>query len=356
MTLFPESVLHDLRRIPGARHSFIRHLAQADGAPARAFLDDEASRVPSPLRERWRELLVSLDNRRFAQGYGEVAAMSKLRPTGWTVETVRPPGPVIQLRDPTGGIADLVVLSFVRQTRPIADAEVVSRLTRAIDRLGARSRVAVVVRKWLPHDFNPEPIRRAINLWLQEVDRGGWDGRYAAYEDEHVSLEFALTGARTTEGSGVVAFTLPPLDALSTLEHVERQLHRALDAWRHSRRGDHPVLVACVADQPWRLPRGYLREMLLGKPVATTTGPDGYRVHYGIEQSPSLLRDPIQRHVQGVLFIDRAISAPEQVTARGYLNPWSHPVRDPDQLGFPCLAMSRREDDGPVMRWFNQTH
>ena len=356
MKLFPKSVLDDVRRIPGARHTFLRHAAGGDGQAWRDFVDEEAEAVPEGLCDRWRDLLVSLDNRRFTQAYAELAAASMLRRSGWTAVGVRAPGPMLVFADPDGNEVDVAVLSFARQLRPRADRAVIDRLLRGLDRLNSRSRVAVVVRRWLPHDFDPEPVRRAIDMWLQEVDRGGWEGRYAAYDDESISLEFALTGGRATPERGVVAFSLGPMDALRTLEAVQAGLVTELDRWRHAVRPDpaRPLLAVCACTQPWGLPRGYLREMLLGKPVRMTTGPDGFLVHYGIEQSPSLLRDPLQRGVQGIFFVDAPVESPESVAMRGYLNPWARTARDPAHFAFPTLATSRVADDGPVLRWFHK--
>ncbi len=354
MKLFPKSVLDDVRRIPGARHAFLRHVTADDGATWRSFAEEEASAAPEGVQNRWRDLLVSLDNRRFTQGHAEVAVSAMLRRSGWSAVGVRAPGPMLVFADPNGQEVDVAVLSFARQQRPKADQAVIDRLLRGLDRLDSKSRVAVVVRRWLPHDFDPEPVRRAIDMWLQEVDRGGWEGRYAAYDDEAVSLEFALTGGRTTTSSGVVAFSLGPMDALRTLEAVQKSLVAELDRWRHAVRPDpaRPLLAMCVCTQPWGLPRGYVREMLLGKPIRMTTGPDGFLVHFGIEQSPSLLRDPLQRGVQGIFFVDASVEAPEQVQARGYLNPWAQRPRDPAHFAFPNLATSRQAEDGPVLRWF----
>ncbi len=356
MQLFPPSILEDVRRIPGARHAFLRQVVANDGAAARAFLAEQVEVAAPSLSDRWRELLQSLDNRRFALGLGEVACHAVLREAGWTALRVEAPGPVLVFAAPDGREVDVSVLSFVRQLRPLADRVIIESLIRSLDRLSSRSRIAVVVRRWLPHDFNPEPVRRAIDMWLQEVDRGGWEGRYAAYDDDAISLEFALTGRRAQPGEGVVAFTLGPLDALRTLESVQSSLSEELDRWRHACSPAHrrPLLAVCASNLPWNLPRGYVREALLGKPIATTTGPDGFLVHYGIEQSPSLLRDPLHADVQGILFVEHSSTRPEQVSGRAYLNPWARSLRDPEHMSVPTLAKVRQNDAGPVLRWFHR--
>jgi hypothetical protein len=356
MQLFSPTILEDVRRIPGARHAFLRQIAEGDGDSIRHFLSEEAELATLSVNHRWGELLHSLDNRRFVQGLGEVAAHSVLRAAGWQVLRAEAPGPILVFADPDGREVDVSVLSFVRQLRPLADQAIIERLVRSLDRLTSRSRIAVVVRRWLPHDFDPEPVRRAIDMWLQEVDRGGWEGRYAAYDDDDISLEFALTGRRAQPGEGVVAFTLGPLDALRTLESVQSTLSEELDRWRHARTRDRrrPLLAVCASNLPWNLPPGYVRESLLGKPIQMTTGPEGLQVHYGIEQSPSLLRDPLQAEVQGVLFVEYGNRPSKDLIGCAYLNPWARERRDPNHLSVPTLGRLDTDDDSVVLGWFHR--
>jgi hypothetical protein len=357
--LFSDAILDDLRRVPGARHSFARQLAHEDGEAVRAMLEDAATRVPAPVRERWRGALTSLENRRFFQGFGEAAATVQLGRAGWTVTELAWPGPSLVARHESGVEADILVLSFIRQVRPGPDAAMIGRLHRALDRVGSRARIAVLVRRWLPHDFDPEPVRRAIDLWLREVDRGGWDGRYAAYDDEHVSLEFALTGEQAAEGEGVVAFTIGPFESQRTLEAIERRMVAELDRDRlHRPRRDRPTLVVTVTDQPYRVSPGYLRELFLGKPFAQVTDPDrpGLELWYGARYAPCLFRDPHYRHVAGVVMVERPADAPAALQARAWLNPWADPDLTAAHVGCPALSLDRFEDapghgGSAVLRW-----
>ncbi|HCH64465.1 MAG: hypothetical protein CL927_05440 [Deltaproteobacteria bacterium] len=355
MPLFAPSILEDVRRISGARHSFLRQIAETDGNDVRQFLSEQAQQADPGVGLRWEELLHSLDNRRFVQGLGEVAAHAVLHASGWQVLRSESPGPVLVFADPDGEEVDVSVLSFIRQLRPLADRAIIENLVRCLDRLTSRSRVAVVVRRWLPHDFDPEPVRRAIDMWLQEVDRGGWEGRYAAYDDDDISLEFALTGRRAQPGEGVVAFTLGPLDALRTLESVQSVVSKELERWRHARssRTDRPLLAVCASSLPWNLPRGYVRELLLGKPVGMTTGEDGMQLHYGIEQSPSILRDPLQDNVQGILFVEYGTTPSNEINGRAYLNPWARRMRDPNHFSIPSLARTQDTGESVTLRWFH---
>ena len=353
LPIFTDDLLADLSRLPGASHSFLKQLSQPDGAPVRELLERTSARVDPSVASRWGDILTSLDNRRFFQGFGEVSAARLLTDAGWAVTGLAPQRGAIEVTRPDGQPLDLLVLGFIRQVRPAPDHAVVARLARALDRAGSQSRLVVLVRRWLPHDFDPEPVRRAVEMWLREVDRGGWDGRYAAYDDEHVSLEFALTREQAREDQGVVAFTLGPFAAHHTLEVVESRMVYELDAWRARGGGrDRPALVCCVSDQPWRINRGYLREVFLGTPDWVTTGADGMRLAFSESYAPALFRDPQYRCVSGVIMAERPAEGPAALRARAWLNPWADQPIDAEELGgLPALRPVEADGDRVVVGW-----
>jgi hypothetical protein len=350
--LFPASFVRDISKLPGSTYSFVRQLCSPDGQRVRDWLEDQASRVAPPIARRWADTLGSLDNRRFFQGYAEVVSTALLARSGWTLDAELP-GTTLPVRDPEGRSFDALVLGFVRQVRPGPDRGVLERLANAINRVGGRSRIIVCVRKWLPHDFDPEPVRRAIDLWLTDADRSTLNSHYATYDDEHTSLEFALTNAEGAFEDGVVLFSLGPFTAQRTIEILETRVVFELDTYRAGGRG-RPVLVSCVADQPWCISDGYLRDLLFGKPLAqATSGDDGsYELTYGPAFSPSLFRDPLYRGVSGVVLSERAEADALDVRARAYLSPWADQRVGPQALDCPSLALDRVEGENPVLRWF----
>lgn len=355
MSLFPEGLIADLRRLPGARYSFARQVADPDGEAVRDWLETIAARVGTSVNARWTEIFSSLDNRRFFQGFSEAATASLLMESGWTVPDLAWPGPGLELLAPDGRRYHGLVLGFIRQVRPTADRASIQRLEAALGRVGARSRVGLVIQRWLPHDFDPEPVRQAVELWLREVERGSWTGRYAAYEDDHVSLEFALTGDNASRGQSVLAFALGPFQAHRILEAVGARIVQELDRLRMHGRVDEPILVSCVSDQAWRLPRGYLRELLYGKPDwQTTNGPaPSLESAFDASDAPSLYRDPLYRNTALTLFVERPNLASPAVAGRAFQNPWANLPIGPDELPCPTLAQSRTEESLAVMRWFN---
>ena len=352
MALFTDALLSDLRQLPGADHSFLKQLAQDDGAETRDWLDLSVERVGGAVADRWAEVLGSLDNRRFFQGYAEVATSELLTACGWRVNDLSWPGPSLSVRDPAGDPFHAVVLGFIKQSRP-ADRQAIERLSRSLDRVGSRARIMVLVRRWLPHDFDPEPVRRAIDMWLREVDRSGWEGRYAEYRDDHVNLEFALTGEQAREGQGVVAMALGPFDAHRTMEALEQRVVHELDAWRLSAWSDQPVVLSLVCDQAWDLPRGYLRELFYGKPLRQETRPDEprYTATFGPEMTPSIFRDPLYRALSAVILVERQPGQTRPVARESLVNPWAERSLPVDALPGRVFAVHGREGDAPVMAW-----
>jgi hypothetical protein len=351
--LFPESFVRDVSKLPGASYSFLRQVCSPDGERVRSWLEEEASRVSPTVAQRWADTLGSFDNRRFFQGYAEVITAALLTRSGWALEGLSGPGPTLPLRDPEGRAFDALVLAFVRQVRPVPDRVVLERLASAINRVGGRSRIIVCVRKWLPHDFDPEPVRRAIDLWLTDADRSSLNSRYATYDDEYTSLEFALTNAEGPFEHGVVLFSLGPFVAQRTIEILETRVVFELDAYRAGE-PERPVVVSCVADQPWCISDGYLRDLLLGKPVAqSTSATDGsYELTYGPTFSPSLFREPLYRSVAGLVLAERTVTDSLDVRTRAYLSPWADTRISPEALACPSLALDRIDGDRPVLRWF----
>ncbi len=351
--LFPESFVRDVSRLPGASYSFLRQLCSPDGARVRSWLEEQASRVSPELARRWADTLGSLDNRRFFQGYAEVLTTDLFARSGWTVEGLPWPGPALPVRDQSGRPFHVLVVAFVRQVRPAPDRAVLERLANAINRVGGRSRIIVCVRKWLPHDFDPEPVRRAIDLWLTDADRSTLNSRYATYDDEHTSLEFALTNAEGAQEDGVVLFSLGPFIAQRTIEILETRVVFELDAYAMGEE-KRPVVLSCVADQPWCISDGYLRDLLLGKPLAQSTSEtDGsYELTYGPAFSPSLFREPLYRGVSGLVLAERGESDSLDVHTRAYLSPWADVRIGPEALGCASLAADRLDGDRPILRWF----
>lgn len=315
----------------------------------RARLDETVAALEEPLASRARECLASLDNRRFFQGFAEIAALRALAPAGWRLAALDGPGPRLEIARGTSPPCTLAVLAFLHQSRPGADADAREHLARALARIPSRNRFVALVRRWLPHDFAPEPVRRAVELWLGNVADNRWQGRYATYEDEHVSIEFALTGERARARQGALVSVLGPFYAHRALEVLEPRAVTEMDRHVQGSAREQPLILACVADQPWGINSGYLRDFLYGRPECIRAGDGTARYEYGNSATVCAFRDPLYARVSALLLLDRDPARPLEMRARAWLNPWARTPMAAADLGLPAFAPT--ETRPVVMRW-----
>jgi len=352
MELFPERLVSDLARLPGGSHTYLKQVCGPDGSAVRDCLQRATERLGPVYEDRAADLLSSLDNRRFFQGFAEVATLSLLARAGWRLTRLVQPGPRIELVSPSGQPTALLVLAFLQQTRPGAEEETQRVLREALGRVRSKLRFVALVRRWLPHDFNPEPVRRAVEIWLGRMARAGSGERYATYDDEHVSLEFCVTGERVRGRQSPLALVMGPFLAHRTLSVVEPRVVAEADRHVNGPLRGLPAVLSLVADQPWALTPGYLRDLLLGRPDRTACEGGVTTETYGAAGSVALFRDPAYTSLSGLMLIDRRPAEPTRVRARAWHNPWaSVPV---PQDGFGVLgfcALPGGEGVSRVMRW-----
>lgn len=356
MAIFTETLRQDLSRVPGASHAFLRELYTPQATPHREALEQAVDALPAWLRGRVADPLRSVDNRRFFQGYAELTCAHLLLRAGYTLDAGDAGASALRARRPDGRWTSALPLGFVHSARQPDDLEGVRRLQAALTRVSSRLRFAVYVRKWLPAGFPVEHVRQAVELWLREVEAGNWEGRFAAYEDEHVVLEFGLTGERNRPGRPPVVMTLGPFLGGRAVDALERRLVQELDRHRLVAGTEDSVLVCAVADQPLGIGRGYLRELLYGKPrwVAVSGDPEGHGWEAGLspDAEPCLFKDPVYRGVIGLALLERVPGWPMRLTGRACSNPLSVAPLLPGELRLRTVAQDRVEDGRPVIRWF----
>lgn len=336
MVIFPDSLLQQTLQMPGADHSFFKQICSPEGAAVRGWLQNQADQQPEALQQRAVEALTSLDNRRFFQGYAEIAALSALARTGW--RPLRHEAPHLLVQHPEIGQARLAVLALLQQRRPGGEEELHRALSRSLSRVHARHRFAVLIRRWLPPALDPEPVRRALEVWLARVASGQWQGRYATYEDESISLEFSLTGEQVTGDQPPLAFCMGPFFAHRMMEAVEPRVVAELDRYVASPHRRQPLILACVTDQPWQLNDSYLLDFLYGRPDAISMDERGLIRTYSAGTGVCVFRDPLYPFVPAALFIDRDPAATPDLRVRACLNPWAATRLEPAHLAWRCFA------------------
>ncbi len=360
MSLFSERLLEDMQRLPGAQHSFLHQLCGPRAGRHRSAVEGLLASAPGPLVDRARPLLTSLDNRRFFQGWSELASSAALSRGRLRVHDLVQPGSYLQARTPAGETVNVAVLSFIHKGRPAPDRASLRRLVAALNRVGSRQRLVVVVHGRLPHDFDSEEIRRAVDTWLGEVERGQWQGRYATFIDDKrgIHLEFGLTG-RTTRKGPRVCIEMGPFPGPASLAAAEPRILGELERYQLGPHAGTPLLLVCASDRPWAVTPGYMRDFLYGLPQAMEGYRDGgasdIELVYGDLPAPTLFRDPVYADLSGLVWLGRRAEDPVAADLQSYLNPWARRVLEPGLLpAHPVLGLHRKVDGYAVLRWHGQ--
>lgn len=353
--LYPPAVVRAVAQIPGASYSFLAQLCAPEGAEVRWRLGQALTELPEPVAAPVAERLCSLNNLRFFQGVAELAALHALLAARWTLAP-RPVGGLPVMVPPGLGPERgmrVLALGFVQGRRPALDDRTRRRLLEALDRVRSRRRFAVFLRAWLPPGFEPEPVRRAVELWLRQVEAGEWSGRHAAYDDEGVALEFSVVDERVRPGESPVASLAGPFVAASHVTHLGGALVRAL-AETDLGHGTLPVLAFCVSDVPWGISPGYVRELFYGRArwIRKALGAEtSWEVSFRPDQELAVFKDPALRRLVGVALLERNIRDPLRFTGQSWWNPFAVATLPAGVSPTSVLAPVRWEEGAAVLRW-----
>ncbi len=354
MPIYNKALVEDVRAMPGAKHTFLKQVCATGASRYRNAIEALVDPLAAPLANRASELLTSLDNRRFFQGHAEVLAATLLSRGAFRPKTLTKPGPMIVSERLNGQTLNLMVTSFIFKHHPPEQDPRMERLLAALNRVSGDQRFMVVVRRWKPEDLDLERIRRAVDFWLERMDDAMWDGRYATYEDDRVHLEFGVTGERAAPGSARVACTMGPFLSPASIASIEARTVAAMSNYVHGPRADTPLILACVADRPWAITPGYLRDFLYGKPTWQACVPDNGGPEFGYADTPApcLFRHPAYHKLSGVLLLGRDPNDPTRLTGSTFLNPWADLVLNPSDVPMlPVMTTKRIEDELTVLSW-----
>jgi hypothetical protein len=211
-------------------------------------------------------------------------------------------------------------------------------LCERLDRTFAHRRYVLYIRRALPEGIDVDGIARAVSLWLSAVERGERHEKHAVYEDGDIAFELTLV-----EGSGGVprVLTVGPVDALERLAAVDAEVVELAVQLEESL-GELPVVVSLASDAAWRMPRGYVEQLLYGTADATQTtrgtGSGSYEASFR-PNGRSLFSDPVCRNLMGLWWTGPGEAG--SVAAVAHDNPWA-------RLALPPLrrAAARRGGAG----------
>ncbi|MEZ4316472.1 MAG: hypothetical protein R3F61_03160 [Myxococcota bacterium] len=260
---------------------------------------------------------------------------------------------IVAMRDHQGQPFALTVLAWTTGTHPNGEPDDVARLTALLDGTFQGRQYALYLRRAVPPGFNPGPVSRAVQLWLAAIDRGEWKGRHAIYEDDEIALELTLVQQHTPRGGGRV-MTVGPVTALERLAAVDTLVVDLVQ--RHaSEEPEVPMVVALSAQPAWRVPRGYVEQLLYGTAdwtVASTTARGRTYTAQFQANGRSLFSDPVCSNLAGLWWLEGLGSDPMAFRAWAHDNPWcDSPERIPTIDVPRFVAQSGHQGSGRVLTW-----
>jgi hypothetical protein len=353
MQLYSDNLLNDLANKSKAQDSILTQMASGPDRNVLEHLGQLFNEVASPVQDRWADSLRSTDNRRFFQGFGEAVSAAFLARAGWSIVDLCEPKPCLVAQHPDGRSLHLVTLAFLKQPQRHEDKVAQETLARVLNRTVSDRRITILVRKWNAHRFDPEPVRRCVDIWLTAIKKGEWQGRYATYEDDHIHLEFARTEEATKPGQGAVAFLIAPPNGQHTMDVVETRLVYELDNMISMAPTGTNILVSMVTNTAWGLPPGLVRSLFYGRPIWSIA--DGHRENrkfaFQFGDEPALFHEERYHPVSGMLLVDRPKG--RGPCGRAYLNPWSSAQLGAADLAAATFGSSHSEFENGyrVMRW-----
>jgi len=351
MPLYSETLLNNFASAQGFADSILQQMAAGPERTVLTHLGNLYDQVATPVQDRWKTSLVNMDNRRFFQGYAEAVSAAFLVRAGWSVVDVCHPKPCLILRHPDGRELRLVTLAFLQPEQHPADPKDLETLARVVNRSDSDKRITILVRKWTNHDFDPEPVRRCIDIWLDAIAKGEWRGRYATFEDDHISLEFTRTDDNVEGGDGAVAFLIAPENGLRTMEVIESRLVYELDSLLAKAPKDTQLMVSLVTNTAWSLSPGLVRSLFYGRPIWQVTNgrPQDQRFGFELGTEPAIFHENHYAALGGALMVDR----PQErgPCGRAYLNPWATRLLGSSDLACASFTSENTDDDFRVMHW-----
>ncbi len=351
MPLYSENQLDKFASSGDRNESILRYMAGGAERNVLLHLGRLYEQVASPVKKRWKASLQNTDNRKFFQGYSEAVSAAFMMRAGWSVVDLCEPKQCLIMRHPDGREVRIVTLAFLQPQPRKADKVALETLTRVVNRSQSDRRITILVRKWTPHDFDPEPVRRCVDIWLDAIAKGEWRGRYATFEDTNIKLEFTRTDTPTRPDQGSVAFLLAPENGLHTMELVETRMVYELDNLLSKAEGDANVLVSLVTNTAWSLPPGLFRSLFYGRPIwhATNGHANHQRFGFKLDDEPALFQESPYRAVSGVLVVDRPLK--RGPFGRVYLNPWAESKLTSADLVCAAFENQTSEAELRVMGW-----
>ena len=354
--LYSDDFRDELMRLPSPHPSFLVSLCTREEAAIQTFrgqIESWFQYLREDARDGYREKLTSLDNERFFQAFAEVAVHEALRRADRKVLTYseEPDEPMSVAVADSGECFSLLVQSYIPETQARGGMTAFRHLLRELGDIEHHFCFSVYLKKWLPYNFDPRPIRKALDVWLDSLDEGLWEGKYAEYRDEHIHLEFSILEKVETKRRNLVRFKIPPLRAPALLQDLQNMLVNRVRT-SASRDPSMPLVLALFGNEAWSLPENYLHDFLFGKSSSTfnwpTVGGRAQKVKSFRRRSKgALLGRPELQALSALLLCDKEWERDRVAfSMRLYHNPWARVPLKPEAFdGFSQLRPLAEGED-----------
>ena len=273
MSLFTSELRQEMAGLPRPHPSFLVSLLTREEPAIAAFRDqieDWWDKLDDAGRESYSDRLKSLENDEFFQAFGELAVHEILR--YHDIRVLRYPTDAGGWMTAVTGDGDdtefgLSVLAYLPEVQIRGSMSVYRHLVRELNQIHHHYYFSVYLKRWLPYDFDPRPIKRALEVWLDSLDDGSWHGKYAEYRDDNIHLEFSILDKLNEDKRNLVRFRISPLRAPEVLD----QIVELTDAMMEKVDGnedlvDKPLVATIFSNEDWSLPEMFLQDFLYGKP------------------------------------------------------------------------------------------
>ncbi len=333
-TLFTEEFLAGIEEVPTPSQSFVVTLCQRNEPAILAFkeqIDGWFGRLREDAQDHYRERLQSLDNQEFFQAFTEMVLHELALNNSMKILTypdTENESLAIALPNGHGSFA-AAVQSFIPEIQVRGSMRPFRRLLRELGGIEHRFLFSVYLKRWLPFDFDPQPIRRALEVWLNSLEDTNWEGKYAEYRDDHIHLEFSILDRLRQPRTDLVKFRITPLRTPHVLIKLGAVVEERLQALVAQAGQDTPLVLVLFGNEEWDLPANYLEDFLYNKANFTfnwTTR--GGRTECVKRYQPNgrgeaIFAQPQARLLSAVLMIDKTWERDRAVfSMRVYHNPW----------------------------------
>ena len=366
-SLFAHDFQNEIAGLPRPHPSFIVSLLGRSEPAIVAFrtqIESWWSHLDDTTRSAFTDRLCSLENDVFFQAFAELAVNEIFRyhdirvlghaaRPGATVQAACGDGP-----DPSFGLG---VLAYLPEVQIRGSMSVYRHLVRELNGIHHHYNFSVYLKRWLPYDFDPRPIKRALEVWLDSLDDGSWHGKYAEYRDENIHLEFSILDKLNEDRRNLVRFRISPLRAPEALARVGEHIDRLVTEAERTELPGVPLVATLFSNEEWTIPENFLHDYVYGKADYsfnwTTHRGRTERLKSFTQKSAKygLFTQERLRRVSALIMCDKEWERDKVVfSLRVHHNPWAEYPLESDLFGdFAQYRPVEQEADSTFLAWAN---